>query len=97
MGGWVQTHGWVLRDLGTLQYPSFMVQACQGVPLPSHIHQRDHSRKHPPALLACLQNVPAEKLFSRQRAVQQLLAIVDGASMADSGRFFDWAGKEVEW
>ena len=43
------------------------------------------------------QNVPPEKLFSRERAVRQLLAVIDGASMADSGRFYDWEGKEVEW
>ncbi len=44
-----------------------------------------------------VQNVPAEKLFSRERAVQQLLAIVDRTSMRENGRFFDWKGEEVEW
>ncbi|KAI7838057.1 hypothetical protein COHA_008140 [Chlorella ohadii] len=42
-------------------------------------------------------NVPPEKLFSRERAVQQLLAIVDRTSMRENGRFFDWKGEEVEW
>lgn len=50
---------------------------------------------HPPSRRT--QNVAPEKLFSRERAVQQLLGIIDGASMAQAGRFFDWAGKEVEW
>ena len=45
----------------------------------------------------CVQNVPPEKLFSRERAVQQLLAIVDRTSMRENGRFFDWKGEEVEW
>ena len=45
----------------------------------------------------CAQNVPAEKLFSRERAVRQLLAIIDRTSMRENGRFFDWAGEEVEW
>ncbi|PSC76608.1 putative oxidoreductase [Micractinium conductrix] len=42
-------------------------------------------------------NVPAEKLFTRERAIQQLLAIIDRTSMAENGRFYDWQGAEVEW
>lgn len=29
--------------------------------------------------------------------VQKHLEIVESRSMADSGRFFDWEGKEVPW
>ena len=42
-------------------------------------------------------NVQPEKLFSRERAAAQLLSIVDRTTMDHSGRFFDWAGLEVEW
>ncbi|KAL4433394.1 hypothetical protein ABPG77_010247 [Micractinium sp. CCAP 211/92] len=42
-------------------------------------------------------NVPPEKLFSRERAVSQLLAIIDRTTMADNGKYLDWAGKEIEW
>ena len=44
-----------------------------------------------------LQNVPPEKLFSRELAVRQLLAIIDGTTMADNGKYLDWAGQEIEW
>lgn len=43
------------------------------------------------------QNVPPEKLFSRERAVSQLLAIIDRTTMADNGKYLDWAGQEIEW
>ncbi|EFN56040.1 hypothetical protein CHLNCDRAFT_35335 [Chlorella variabilis] len=42
-------------------------------------------------------NVPPEKLFPRERAVRQLLQIIDRTSMQDTGRFYDWKGTEVEW
>ena len=35
--------------------------------------------------------VPAEE------AAQNLLAVIDGLEPAQSGQFFDWAGKEVAW
>ncbi len=41
------------------------------------------------------QNVPPGKLFTRERAVQQLLGIVDGLTMADTGRFMAWDGSDV--
>jgi hypothetical protein len=42
-----------------------------------------------------LQNVLPEKLFTRERAVQQLLGIIDGVSMADNGRFIAWDGQDI--
>lgn len=42
-------------------------------------------------------NVPEGKLFSPERAAAQLVAIIDGARPEDSGSFFDWAGKPIEW
>ncbi|MGB5543850.1 MAG: SDR family NAD(P)-dependent oxidoreductase, partial [Gammaproteobacteria bacterium] len=42
-------------------------------------------------------NVPDGKLFSTERAVGQLLAIIDGVTAADSGRFFAWDGSEIPW
>jgi NAD(P)-dependent dehydrogenase (short-subunit alcohol dehydrogenase family) len=42
-------------------------------------------------------NVPDHKLFSTRRAVGQLLAIIDGVTPAESGRFFAWDGSEIPW
>ncbi|WP_458071933.1 SDR family NAD(P)-dependent oxidoreductase [Rhodanobacter sp. BL-MT-08] len=41
--------------------------------------------------------VPAEKLFTAQRAASQLLAIIAKSHAADSGRFIAWDGSEVPW
>jgi NAD(P)-dependent dehydrogenase (short-subunit alcohol dehydrogenase family) len=41
--------------------------------------------------------VPAEKLFTTQRAVEQLLGVIDRLSPADTGRFFAWNGDPVPW
>lgn len=42
-------------------------------------------------------NVAPEKLFTRERAVAQLLSIVDGVSMAETGKFYAWDGSEIPW
>jgi NAD(P)-dependent dehydrogenase (short-subunit alcohol dehydrogenase family) len=42
-------------------------------------------------------NVPEGKLFSTERAVSQLLTIIDGLGTQDSGRFFAWDGSEIPW
>ena len=44
---------------------------------------------------AARQNVAPEKLFSRDRAVQQLLGIVEGTTMKDSGRYIAWDGSDI--
>lgn len=44
-----------------------------------------------------MQNVAPEKLFSRERAVSQLLGIIQGATIADNGKYLDWKGTEIEW
>lgn len=44
-----------------------------------------------------LQNVKPEKLFSKERAVQQLLRIVESADMGSNGKFFAWDGTEIDW
>jgi NAD(P)-dependent dehydrogenase (short-subunit alcohol dehydrogenase family) len=41
--------------------------------------------------------VPAARLFSPQRAAEQLLRVIDGLGPADSGRFFAWDGEPVPW
>lgn len=41
--------------------------------------------------------VPAEKLFSPERAAAQLLDIVSGLAAADSGRFIAWDGSDIPW
>jgi NAD(P)-dependent dehydrogenase (short-subunit alcohol dehydrogenase family) len=41
--------------------------------------------------------VPPDKLFSPARAARQLLAIVDGVTPEDTGRFFAWDGQEIPW
>ena len=42
-----------------------------------------------------LQNVQPGKLFSKELAVQQLLRIIDGVTMADNGRFIAWDGRDI--
>jgi NAD(P)-dependent dehydrogenase (short-subunit alcohol dehydrogenase family) len=41
--------------------------------------------------------VPADRLFSVQRAASQLLDVIDGLNPEDTGCFFDWAGEPIEW
>lgn len=42
-------------------------------------------------------HVPADKLFTPDRAARQLLAIVHEITPAQSGRFLAWDGSEVPW
>lgn len=42
-------------------------------------------------------NVPPGKLFSTERTVQQLLAVIDRLQPADTGRFLAWDGSEIPW
>ena len=44
-----------------------------------------------------MQNVKPEKLFSRERAVKQLLEIIDSTITASNGKFFAWDKQEVSW
>ena len=41
--------------------------------------------------------VPEGKLFSADYAAQRLLAVVEGLTPADSGRFFAWDGQPIPW
>ncbi|MGA1262427.1 MAG: SDR family NAD(P)-dependent oxidoreductase [Prochlorothrix sp.] len=41
--------------------------------------------------------VPPEKLFSVERTVSQLLAVMEGLTIADSGEFFSWDGSRLPW
>jgi len=43
------------------------------------------------------QNVPPEKLFSVDRTVTQLSAVLDGLSKDNSGQFFSWDGSQLPW
>ena len=43
------------------------------------------------------QNVKPEKLFSRERAVQQLLGLIDRAQIEDSGAYWAWDGQTIPW
>lgn len=42
-------------------------------------------------------NVVPEKLFSRERAVKQLLEIIDNTTIETNGKFFAWDKQEVPW
>lgn len=42
-------------------------------------------------------NVKPEKLFSVERAVDQLLDVLDGLGPDDTGGFFAWDGQAIEW
>ncbi|MGB0513204.1 MAG: SDR family oxidoreductase [Wenzhouxiangellaceae bacterium] len=42
-------------------------------------------------------NVPEHKLFSVDQTVGYLLDVIDGLGSEDSGGFFAWDGKPIEW
>lgn len=42
-------------------------------------------------------SVPPEKLFSCDRTVRQLLAVLDQLQESDSGEFFSWDGSRLPW
>jgi len=42
-------------------------------------------------------NVPAGKLFSVEQTCGYLLSVIDGLTADDSGGFFAWDGKPIEW
>ena len=42
-------------------------------------------------------NVPKGKLFSVESSVESLLKVVDGAGASDSGRYVDFAGKDISF
>ncbi|MDZ7962087.1 MAG: SDR family NAD(P)-dependent oxidoreductase [Aulosira sp. DedQUE10] len=42
-------------------------------------------------------NVPAEKLFSVERTVSQLLSVIEQLKEGDSGQFFSWDGSRLPW
>lgn len=42
-------------------------------------------------------NVPPEKLFSVERSVGQLLAVLGNLGEQDSGKFLSWDGSELPW
>lgn len=42
-------------------------------------------------------NVPAEKLFSPDRTVRQLIDIINGLSIDRTGSFLSWDGSELPW
>ncbi|MBD2725553.1 SDR family NAD(P)-dependent oxidoreductase [Nostoc sp. FACHB-892] len=42
-------------------------------------------------------NVPTEKLFSVERTVNQLLAVIEQLQEGDSGQFFSWDGSRLPW
>ena len=42
-------------------------------------------------------NVPEGKLFSTERTVSQLLAVLESVTPVDSGGFFSWDGSRLPW
>ncbi len=42
-------------------------------------------------------NVPPEKLFSTERTVAQLLDVIAGLQLEDSGQFLNWDGQPLPW
>jgi hypothetical protein len=42
-------------------------------------------------------NVAPEKLFTKERAIKQLLDIVDGVQMKDTGSYLAWDGTPIDW
>jgi NAD(P)-dependent dehydrogenase (short-subunit alcohol dehydrogenase family) len=41
--------------------------------------------------------VPESKLFTAERAVEQLLRVIDGLGPGDTGRFIAWNGERIPW
>ena len=65
---------------------------CRKGPLATPVWERSCTDD---AVLCCMQNVLPEKLFTKERAVQQLLGIIDGVTMRDNGRFIAWDGQDI--
>ena len=42
-------------------------------------------------------NVPPEKLFSTELTVSQLLSVMEGLDISNSGQFFSWDGSNLPW
>ncbi len=42
-------------------------------------------------------NVPEGKLFPPEKTANYLLGVVDGLTPEDSGNFYAWDGKQIEW
>lgn len=71
----------------------------------------EYGRKSPNTIIALLhpgttntrlsepfqRNVPPEKLFSTERTVAQLYAVLNQLEPANSGQFFSWDGAELPW
>jgi len=66
------------------------------------------ARSHKQACAVCLHpgtvDTPLTRAFARghptvtpQQAAQHLLQVIDRLSAAQSGRFFDWSGREIPW
>lgn len=47
--------------------------------------------------LLYMQNVVPEKLFTKERAVKQLLEIIDDTTTESNGKFYAWDKQEVPW
>lgn len=71
----------------------------------------EYSRKNPNTIVVTLHpgttdtrlsqpfqaNVPADKLFSVERTVAQLLGVLNQLTGSDSGQFFSWDGSRLPW
>jgi NAD(P)-dependent dehydrogenase (short-subunit alcohol dehydrogenase family) len=71
----------------------------------------EHARSHPQSIVIALhpgttdtalskpfqRNVPRDKLFSPAFTAKKLLQVIDALSSADTGGFFAWDGKPVEY
>ena len=42
-------------------------------------------------------SVPEHKLFSVERAANQLIGVINGLQASDNGRFYGWDGAEIAW
>lgn len=73
-----------------------------------HTASVEVARTHPQAVLACLHPGTVETKFTEKyvgshptvppsQAAENLLAVIDGLTPAQTGGFFDWQGKVVPW
>jgi NAD(P)-dependent dehydrogenase (short-subunit alcohol dehydrogenase family) len=42
-------------------------------------------------------NVPEEKLFSTEYSIEKMMGVIEQVTIEDSGKFYAWDGKTIDW
>ena len=43
------------------------------------------------------ENVPEDQLFTAELSIEKMMSIIEGIAQEESGKFYAWDGKEIEW